>query len=432
MSCAAIIFGKIARVQSIANVRFSYPLVIRYGLGVVGTGDNECEKGDNEDGKDPQKPTEVKWPCPILEFRIVNELSEQVGGEIMNASVNVAASCLESIALAGDNDGDDRVGNDQNGANDKKKRSNGALSPLAMNPIKATGGAIKNTGKALFTGTRKSAAATGNLIQKLHHGLTHTLHHTSAPELKNEGDASKPFNSSQMEQQVKAQIVEDLAATVTQPQYVTVDEGNSKLAPRRVYVKLDIDTDSHPFFKRVWTIRHVLNEGSPLLSAAAKSMIANNDGFWPAELTNYKSVRQHVHFEELVVSFSGTSNVSGSSVYAQKVYDYEHLNIGYAFAPILAVHEGGRMEVDHRLLNDVREQQGGGGEPILEISESAADSAQVFAELMAKGVVVGVNYGVDGLKEGVHYGVDSFKQGMGEINEGVKGGVDRLMSGKGS
>jgi hypothetical protein len=39
------------------------------------------------------------WPCPILEFRIVNELANETGGEIMDASIKVVATTLASAGI---------------------------------------------------------------------------------------------------------------------------------------------------------------------------------------------------------------------------------------------------------------------------------------------------------------------------------------------
>ena len=90
---------------------------------------------------------------------------------------------------------------------------------------------------------------------------------------------------------------------------------------------------------------------------------------------------------DIIVSFSGTANVSGSSVYAQKVYDYAETNVGYTFANVLTV-QNGQMVVDAELLNDVKEQIGGGGE-LLRVSEDrnmVADAATMMVD-GAKAVV---------------------------------------------
>jgi hypothetical protein len=99
-----------------------------------------------------------------------------------------------------------------------------------------------------------------------------------------------------------------------------------------------------------------------LLSSKARRRIENNGGFWPEEWNNYNSVRDLLTFNQIIVSFTGTANVSGTTVYAQQVYEYEQLAIGYTFASVIFM-EQGRVVVDEELLNDVKEQPGGGAEP---------------------------------------------------------------------
>ena len=383
-SVAAIIFGKIARIQSIANVRFSHPVLIRYGLGVVGTGDND-EEPDDDNNKEKKEGTrnanvEMEWPCPVLEFRIVNELSEHLGGEIMNATINVAACSLEKMTVS--EEYASLRGSILAKKNKNKKRNGNVIDNTKRYVGVRASGVVQQAGKAMLGGSREAAHATGSMIQKLHLTLSKPLNHHHPTRGSETGvDEPKPFNAAQVEQQVREQVARELEYAAQQQQAVTVDEGNLTLAPRRIYFKLEIETDSHPFFKRVWNIRHVLNDRSPLLTTVARRMIVQNGGNWPAELNNHESIREHVHFEELVVSLAGTSNVSGSSVYAQKIYDYEHLNVGYSFAPILALNDAGLLVVDHRLLNDVREQSGGGGEPIQKINQTATESAQAIERI---------------------------------------------------
>ena len=89
-----------------------------------------------------------------------------------------------------------------------------------------------------------------------------------------------------------------------------------------------------------------------------------NGGHWPIELNSPEAVRASFHFDQLVVSLSGTSNVDASNVYAQKVYDYVDVCVGYAFVNMLYRHDDGAIGVDKTLLNDVKEQEGGGGEDL--------------------------------------------------------------------
>ena len=93
-------------------------------------------------------------------------------------------------------------------------------------------------------------------------------------------------------------------------------------------------------------------------------MVKNNNGHWPAQLNNADSVRASVKFDQILVSITGTSNADANSVYAQKVYEYVDINVGYRFVNLLyrdPVDES--LRADIRLINDVVEQAGGGGEP---------------------------------------------------------------------
>jgi hypothetical protein len=133
----------------------------------------------------------------------------------------------------------------------------------------------------------------------------------------------------------------------------------------------------------VWNIRHVLNEESPLLSRKARNMIIENNGYWPQSLNSWQGIRHHLRFNDIVVSFSGIGNASGTSVCAQKVYHYVNVNIGYTFVNVL-VQENGVLAVDEVLLNDVKEQMGGGGEP-LDVANTSTYAEAVTK--LAEGVV---------------------------------------------
>jgi hypothetical protein len=243
--------------------------------------------------------------------------------------------------------------------------------------------ATKNTGAAFFGARKNVSNATGSILQKINHNLSrdHRLE---------ESTAASSCAEAELEQELEAEVGRRIAETLQSVEVqtaaltsVAVDEGcDSTLAPRRIYHKLEIETDSHPFFKRVWNIRHVLNETSPLLSNKARRRIVENKGHWPDTWNNAASVRHHIRWSEIIVNFSGTANASGSSVYAQKVYDYVDLNVGYAFATILALDEKGYLVVDGELLNDVMEQSGGGGEDFQNVSEVPVRAVE-FASQMA-------------------------------------------------
>ena len=96
--CAAILFGKVTRAQSHAQVLFSDPIVVRFGREeLVGknesveiTEEKEEEKDDEEAGggvssvaiNENKKEEEKNIPCPSLEFRLMNRLHNVDTGEI--------------------------------------------------------------------------------------------------------------------------------------------------------------------------------------------------------------------------------------------------------------------------------------------------------------------------------------------------------------
>ena len=118
----------------------------------------------------------------------------------------------------------------------------------------------------------------------------------------------------------------------------------------------------HPYLKRVWNIRHVLNARSPILSHRARHMIESNQGAWPESLNNAERIREHLRFNDIIVSFTGTANASGTNVYSQTVYEHADVHIGYVFVNVIKV-VNCRIVVDGSLLNDIVEQIGGGAEP---------------------------------------------------------------------
>ena len=164
-------------------------------------------------------------------------------------------------------------------------------------------------------------------------------------------------------------LIEDVRKLTESNRHIALTEDVSNcLTPQLIYSKLDIQTNNHPFFKRVWIVRHKLDETSPLLSNAASDMVKANDGYWPEELNSHEKVREHIQFNEIMVTLNGTSNVSGTNVYSQKTYDFVDMNIGYRFANMLVQDPNTKqIGVDISLINDVLEQHGGGAEPFANV-----------------------------------------------------------------
>jgi hypothetical protein len=262
-------------------------------------------------GTDDEKKRERKYlPCPVLEFRVINRLHSTNGGELMDASLNVVACIKEEQAC-------ETVRNVLKRRRRKWMRTRGR-DAIARQP------SIPEQ-RSFYSGHSEES------IDRLENGETLTL-----------------------------------PSTINRKVQSFEEDSSCKLVPRRIFVKLELDTPDHPFFKRTWHVSHILDASSPLLSSEARRRIHANHGFWPEELNNYEGVKANIHFDHIMVSLTGTSNAGANFVHAQKVYDYVDMNVGYRFVNVLYRQLGDRsVRVDTTLINDVLEQFGGGGEPLV-------------------------------------------------------------------
>lgn len=290
--CGAILFGKVLRIQSHAQVSFSDLIAIRYGSGV------EAHIEDDED--EYTESGKKKIPCPVLEFRIVNRLFNDVGGEIIDASLNVVASIEADIETTTRAHGYDR--------ND----------------------------------TTSSSMASNRL-----------------------GDDTFGSLHSFDEQQVGThqRVLNGFLGKAITRKTESEQDRSSRLLNKRIFSKMMLEASEHPFFKRVWLARHILDDQSPLLKKKTRRAIRKCGGYWPEQLNSYQGIKESLAFSQILVSLNGVSNISASDVYAQKIYDHGDVNIGYEFVNLL-YRDGNDLKVDIDLINDVREQHGGGGEPL--------------------------------------------------------------------
>ena len=343
----AILMGKIARVQSFAPTTFSDPIVVRYGSGLLPSPTDDHTESSSVKSTDSNK----QIPCPIMEFRIVNRMWSAGGGEIMNCKLNVVASILES-------DASEEVKNMVLHKSHQKKKplmldkagrivtgsvrqAGSVASGTAKQVGKVAGSTAKQVGRA--TGASKIVSGTAKQVGNVAGSLTSSVSNvagsvaagvsTQAGRMSNmlraslvgidEGKAYDPDVSFARRSETSPAQSGHAPPTARQSSRAAalVDEG-STLAPRRIFTNLDIETPAHPFFKRVWNVRHVLDQNSPILTATAKQMIIDNNGFWPEELNNYKAIRDNLCFHEIIVNLSGTANATGNVVYCQKVYSF--------------------------------------------------------------------------------------------------------------
>ena len=323
--CGAILFGKVLRIQSRAQVIFSDAIVIRYGTGIQ-------DYLDESDDHDNDETMEKNIPCPVLEFRIVNRLFDEPGGEIMDASLNVVANVNARDA-----------------------------DPVLVNALNST-----HRSKLLRRYSYRSEDYHGkNHIPSASDSIMANDSMMSDTKSEASGRASfesRPSKSFESRPSKKVSIFSSL----TMHNHHSIDEDpSSTLVHKRIFSKMYFEQCEHPFFKRVWVGRHVLNEESPLVRPRVKRLIRKNNGSWPKSLNNYVDVRKSLLFNQILVSLNGVTNLSAHEVYAQKIYDFVDINIGYQFVNTLYKDADGTLKVDTDLINDVREQHGGGGEPLI-------------------------------------------------------------------
>lgn len=312
--CSAIMFVKVSRIQSYAQVDFSDKICIRYGSGVKVESEGDCHDSDN--GEHSSECESDKLPCPTLEFRVLNRMHNINGGEIIDATVNVVAAVDAAQACAA-----------MGGASNRRRR-----------------------GKKGKKGVRRSKTSS---MRRLVFG--------QGPGpldlVPSNSDASEPF-SRLARNGVK--LVE-----VGPRQQSFEEDPTGLLVPKVMLSKLDCESHEHPFFKRAFMVRHRLDEHSPLLKPRARQMVAQNDGFWPKELNSAECVRSSIQFDWLLVSMSGTSNADANSVYAHKAFDFVDVRVGYRFVNMLYRDSADEsLKVDESLLNDIMQQAGGGGEEL--------------------------------------------------------------------
>jgi hypothetical protein len=255
--CGAILFGKVLRIQSYAQVTFSDPLLIRFGAGVTNTDDlHLVVSGSDEDQNH-------SVPFPVLEFRIVNRLFNEAGGEIMDALLSVVAN--------------------KNAVNDSDALVDSRSSFSRSRQSSEISCAVSNAGSTSMEGSSNSPFLSSAQIPSQNHN-----------------QVKKRFRA-RTESQV---IDEDLT-------YILVN--------KHIFSKMEIEASEHPFFRRVWVARHILDADSPILKHKVRRQIRKNGNQWPRKLNNASGIRESLQFNQILVSLTGVSNISACDVYAQKI-----------------------------------------------------------------------------------------------------------------
>lgn len=290
--CGAVLFIKVSRVQSFAQVTFGEIICIRYGSGLLAESDDDdngtAESLSSADDRD-------FYPSPILELRVANRLHSIKGGEIIDATVNLVASIDASQVCT---------------------------------PVRTISRGRKRSGTKKIQHTRTlsdESTDSSVVVARSSQKKVRNLHRTSALH----------------------------------------EDPTGHFVPKRIMSKLECWTHDHPFFKRVFVLQHTLDHTSPLLTPDARQRVRLANGLWPKDMATAHAVRNALYFDHLLVSLSGTSNADAKSVYAQTVYEFADVHVGYSFVNMLYRDTlDGSLKVDIDLINDVVEQTGGGGEPL--------------------------------------------------------------------
>jgi len=150
---------------------------------------------------------------------------------------------------------------------------------------------------------------------------------------------------------------------------------------------LPIESPELPLFIHGWVVRSILNEHSPVLKESIREKIVELGG-WPSDVNDPESIRESLSLDlfSVFIGFTGTSNLTASTVSTLKVYKPQDIYIGWRFAKVVALtidtaqttkakmmhlikrkkNIKGRfgVRIDHKLVHHISPQTGGGNEPI--------------------------------------------------------------------
>jgi hypothetical protein len=387
--CGAILFGKVLRILSHAQVIFSDPILIRYGKGVrADNNDTECASSTTQE--------QQQLPFPVLEFRIVNRLNDEDGGEIVDASVQIVAKIdhedkvLDTGISSGSIDFDNNNNNNNDNNNNidsecERQQDDNRIEGVAGDDISAHT-IVGQMGK-LFLEKIRQRQKSGTIISQSWHGggggnsapffasdstapcdtfdpnietNISKSHHpynklfASMPPVFNNNTIPSRNNQAASDNKETSMIgkedvpIHDIRSPLkraitrqTSTSFVSgtasmnISTRNSLLLrsvmtanttskqttmSHQQYYKINVESPEHPFFKRVWMVRHILDGHSPIVKHRVKMAIKRNNGCWPYNRFNtYTDIIDSLHFNHIIVSLNGVSNVSASTVYAQKI-----------------------------------------------------------------------------------------------------------------
>jgi len=159
-----------------------------------------------------------------------------------------------------------------------------------------------------------------------------------------------------------------------------------KSKSQQVFYKLALKPSFHPYFSRVWFLRHTLDATSPLLRRDIRNVIRDRPDGWDPTLNNYQDIRECiVEFNSLQIIMSGASALSRSEVFAEKTYSYEDVCVGWRYIAVcyeedpstqrlqrckklkknqISYGDDAATRVDLSLIHDIVPQRGNDFEPV--------------------------------------------------------------------
>ena len=230
---SAIIIGKIARFQSIAHILFSDNICVKYGTAAALDADDEDDDdaifagtGGLQNEGSPSNNDSNQHPFPVLEFRMINVLARERGGEILNAHVTVVASVLFNDCESSRHIESMKVRNLPSYPSELIHMATETTTQAAK--LVGTVGTIAATSTVKLTGA--ALKLPGSAFQQLVHQVRWT---------HKELDPISSRDSEPLQRELYLMTSEDKQEIRT---HIYVDEGNATLAPPRTYHKLQVRT----------------------------------------------------------------------------------------------------------------------------------------------------------------------------------------------
>lgn len=325
--CAAILFGKITQFQGNAQIVFSSIISVTYGKGSNGEDEDEdttISSGTNN--------TQSEIPCPVLRFKIANELHSMAKGEITDAVLHVVATIDAKNSILGIRS--ERVFNDAL----KLSTSTAILKKTKSEPAFDDNPPVsKNTSK------KNQLYA----MRQSYYGQLDAYQNEEYNIRISDTDMDISNHASMFRSAVKT------SRSLFFQEETNIDK------PNLVFAEVIVTPDVHPFFSSTWVVSHRLDANSPLLKKKYRKAVSMNNGFWPQNLNNMEEVRKSIHFDDLLISFKGNSGLSGREVYHQHLYTLDDLRVGVQFKSLLMQNLDGSIYVSCKDIDETRIQDGG-------------------------------------------------------------------------